>query len=63
MCTSKNNATDDMEVFGNSSQKFEISQNVVVVMEPSELVINFHILYLIISAFGKYQIEIHIFRC
>ena len=36
MCTSKNNAVDDVEVYNNSSQKLEISQNVVVVMEPSE---------------------------
>ena len=62
MCISKNNAVDDVEVYDDSSQKLEISQNVVVVMEPSELVINFHIFYLIIVRFKKFQIEIN-FRC
>ena len=43
MCISKNNAVNDEEVYDNSSQKLKISQDVVVVMEPSELVINFYI--------------------
>ena len=35
MCISKNNAVHDKEVFDNSSQKLEISENVVVVLKPS----------------------------
>ena len=41
MCISKNNAIHGKEVFDSSSRKLEISENVVVVMEPSGLVINF----------------------